>query len=125
MKFSFDPALKLIVVLAAIHTRNEVVFVKLGLDTGASHTTIQPDLIQRLGMDIPDGQVSITFGTKSKTLPLFRVSNIKSLGKVRDDLLIVSHALPPAFQLDGLLGLDFLRPFEMRVDFPNGTIELL
>jgi hypothetical protein len=37
---------------------------------------------------------------------------------------VLAHTLPIGVKIDGLLGLDFPRGFERRIDFRNGILEL-
>lgn len=126
MKFCFDPNGKMIIVLASLHSKTDMVHVRLGLDTGASHTCIQPELLVRLGQDIsrPTNWIKMTFGTETKTLPMFPVDAIRALGNVKENLLVVSHALPDALNLDGLLGIDFPKGLDLTISFRSATLDL-
>ena len=53
-----------------------------------------------------------------------RVQRVSALGKVADDLVVVSHTLPPSTGVDGVLGLDFLRGGCLTVDLRKGTVAL-
>ena len=59
-----------------------------------------------------------------ETLPLFRVQSVAALGQFRDDLILVAHDLPFSPQIDGVLGLDFLRGHCLTLDFRAGELEL-
>jgi hypothetical protein len=41
------------------------------------------------------------------------VQRLEALGKSINDFPILSHTLPPTSQVDGLLGLDFFRGFQI------------
>jgi hypothetical protein len=55
---------------------------------------------------------------------LITVSGVSVLGKEARDVSCVVHDLPETSRVDGLLGLSFLRDFEIRLDFRNGTLEI-
>jgi hypothetical protein len=49
---------------------------------------------------------------------------IESLGQSRTNFPVLTHPLPPAAPVDGLLGLDFFRGTELVIDFRNGQIDV-
>lgn len=127
VKFSFPTNGAMIVVTAVLHSRDSTAMARLGVDTGATYTCLRPRAVDSLGFDssLPHPTTRITFGTESKELPRMELLALKCMGKARERFEVLIHDFPREFAVDGLLGLDFLRAFEMRVDFPNGTIELL
>ena len=52
------------------------------------------------------------------------IMSLSTLGQARSDFQVLSHALPPATNLDGLLGLDFFRGQVLTIDFQKGEITL-
>ncbi len=83
-------------------------------------------LLVALGYDpaLPPQRLQITTGSGVEYAPRFTVSRIKSLGQERIDFPVLAHTLPPSAGVDGLLGLDFLRGYELVIDFRSGQITL-
>lgn len=52
------------------------------------------------------------------------VQRVDALGYSEEQFPVMCHALPPSAQLDGLLGLDFLRRNRLVIDFQAGEISL-
>jgi hypothetical protein len=58
------------------------------------------------------------------TSSLINLRRIKALGESRSGFGVLCHTLPPSASVDGLLGLDFLRKKELKIDFRKGTIDV-
>jgi hypothetical protein len=71
----------------------------------------------------PD-RIQVTTGSGVELCPRVTVQRLEALGKSVNDFPIPSHTLPPTSQVDGLLGLDFFRGFQISIDFRNGTITI-
>jgi hypothetical protein len=52
------------------------------------------------------------------------VKRVRALGRERRDFAILCHDLPAGLRVDGLLGIDFMMPYRLVVDFPNATVTL-
>lgn len=55
---------------------------------------------------------------------LVEVEALSALGLSRSNFRVAVHALPDVFDIDGVLGLDFLRDQRLTLDFRAGEIEL-
>jgi predicted aspartyl protease len=100
--------------------------VRLALDTGATSTLINSEIMVLLGYDpaaSPD-RIQVTTGSGVEFCPRVTVQRLEALGKSINDFPVLSHTLPPTSQVDGLLGLDFFRGFQISIDFRNGTITI-
>jgi hypothetical protein len=69
-------------------------------------------------------RIQVTTGSGVELRPRVTVQLLEALGKSVNDFPILSHTLPPTSQVDGLLGLDFFRGFQISIDFRNGTIAI-
>lgn len=78
----------------------------------------------KLNPDAPVITLYITTASGTEKAPLITVSCVSVLGKEARDVPCVVHDLPETSRVDGLLGLSFLRDFEIRLDFRNGTLEI-
>jgi hypothetical protein len=100
--------------------------VRLALDTGATSTLINSEIIVLLGYDpvaSPD-RIQVTTGSGVEFCPRLAVRRVEAVGRSVEDFLILSHTLPPTAHVDGLLGLDFFRGWQISIDFRIGTITL-
>jgi predicted aspartyl protease len=126
MTFGFDPSQDLIIVPVRLFGPVGDMIVRLALDTGATST------VDKLGNHGPLGynpatsphRIQVTTGSGVELCPRVTVQRLEALGKVVTDFPILSHTLPPTSQVDGLLGLDFFRGFQISIDFRNGTITI-
>jgi predicted aspartyl protease len=126
MTYGFDPSQGLIIVPVRLFGPVGDMIVRLALDTGATSTLINSEIMILLGYDpatSPD-RIQVTTGSGVELCPRVTVQRLEALGKSVNDFPILSHTLPPTSQVDGLLGLDFFRGFQISIDFRNGTITI-
>ena len=126
MTYGFDPSQGLIIVPVRLFGPVGDMIVRLALDTGATSTLINSEILVLLGYDpatSPD-RIQVTTGSGVEFCPRVTVQRLEALGKSVNDFPILSHTLPPTSQVDGLLGLDFFRGFQISIDFRNGTIAI-
>lgn len=100
--------------------------VKLLIDTGASMTTITPELAYSLGISEQDFQQFATFNTANGQIsaPIIQLSNLR-IGRYKvDNLPVGILSLTSDAQFQGLLGMNFLKHFKFFIDQKNMTLEL-
>lgn len=99
---------------------------RFALDTGATGTLANAALLTTLGYDpaLVSDRVQVTTGSSVEYVARVRISEIRALGLTRTDFPVLVHTLPPSSNIDGLLGLDFLRGKILKIDFCQGKIEL-
>jgi predicted aspartyl protease len=126
MTFSFNPESGLVLVQALIIGPNGKATINLALDTGASKTLINEDILLSLGYDRSQAvaQSKITTGSKVESVALIKLKSLFALNQERTGLIVVCHTLPPSANIDGLLGLDFFRSTNLNLDFRAGEITL-
>lgn len=124
MSFRFDSKKGLIVIPTGIWDPNGDAIVMLALDTGATGSTINWDLLVLLGYDpaIIKDRVQMTTGSGVEYVPKIVVDKIKALGKEKKGFEFLCHTLPPSATVDGVLGLDFLRDGRLIIDFQKGIV---
>jgi predicted aspartyl protease len=126
MTYQFDPTQGLIVVPVRLFGPAGDIILRLALDTGATSTLINSEIMILLGYDpaASSDRIRVTTGSGIEFCPRVKIRQIEALGRSVGDFLILSHTLPPTSQVDGLLGLDFFRGCRLIIDFSNGTIAI-
>ena len=126
MNFSFDPQVGLVIVQSQLVGPSGTVTLNLALDTGASRTLLNEDLLISVGYDLANavGHSKMTTGSKVEPVAPICIDKLIALGQERSAMIVVSHTLPPSASVDGLLGLDFLRGLNLNLDFRIGLILL-
>jgi gag-polyprotein putative aspartyl protease len=98
----------------------------LVLDTGATNSLIRSAVLTTLGYDPGTSidRVQVAMGNGIEIVPRIILTRLTSLGQHRIGLPVLSHPIPPAAGVDGLLGLDFFRGQVLTLDFRGGLISL-
>jgi predicted aspartyl protease len=127
MTIPFDPTDGSILVAADITGPVGPVTVQLALDTGATRTLINRTLLVNLGYDpaAATEHAVITTASGVEPAPILPLNTFAALGQDRTAFPVLCHDLPPSANVDGLLGLDFLRGLTLTIDFRKGYIELV
>jgi predicted aspartyl protease len=100
--------------------------IQLILDTGATTSLLDRSVLIALGFDLASATdfVPMTTGSAVESVPRVVVTRFSALGQHRFGFPLLAHALPESAQVFGLLGLDFLRGFELTINFKTGRIDL-
>ncbi len=127
MKMSFDPNGGLILVTALLEHEAGVAVLRLALDTGANFSVLKPEIFEDMGQNLPVEIDRFTLATANGLIeaPLIEVDSLTALGLVRSQVRFAVHDLPDILDIDGVLGLDFLREKRLTLDFRAGKIELI
>ncbi len=122
---SFNPKVPIIIIEAVVRKNSERAL-RLALDTGCSRTIIPFEIAQRIGCNAAGSskRTRIITGSGIEIVPLVNLKSIKALGKTLRNLEVACHDLPAEGFVDGLLGLDFLKNFNLCVKFKKGMIEI-
>ncbi|MBI2002291.1 MAG: retroviral-like aspartic protease family protein [candidate division NC10 bacterium] len=97
------------------------------LDTGASVTVISRRLAQEAGADVNPDAPRITLHTANGPVqaPLTTVASLRVGGLEVSHVLVAIHDLPGVNrEIDGLLGMSFLRHFRVTIDPDRGALTL-
>lgn len=124
MSFPFNASSGPIVVEASLPGPLGQADLRLVLDTGATISLIRSTILVAVGYD-PDASpdpVRVAMGGGIGLIPRVVLNRFSALGEHRLGYSILSHSIPSATGVDGLLGLDFLRGSVLNIDFQVGRI---
>jgi clan AA aspartic protease (TIGR02281 family) len=96
------------------------------LDTGAAYTAISWDLAKDVGYD-PAGspeRVPIVTANGVLEVPKLTVSRIALRELSARAVEVICHDIPELAEIEGLLGLSFLKHFRVVMDFKKGLLEI-
>jgi hypothetical protein len=126
MSFPFSGQRGLILVSARVTGPLGSANAKLALDTAALTTWVDPRVLASVGYDsaIATQYAQVLTASGLIRAPLQTIDSLTALGKTRILMPVVTAALDPASNIDGLLGLDFLRGTRLTVDFAAGQVDL-
>lgn len=125
IKLTFEPKSPLLIFPGTVEFRDSRT-AWLALDTGASMTTISESTLLAIGFT-PEtmGQLT-TFGDASRS-HLVRKVTLKSFSLTRarvENLEVLCYTFPEEYGIDGVIGLNFLRQFNISLDFQRGVLML-
>jgi predicted aspartyl protease len=116
----------LIIVRAAIEGERRFRVAQLMVDTGSSKTVLPWEKLEELGYDPTTTRERQQIFTVDSMIvvPQVRLQGLHCLGKVRENFPVLSHALPFSPYAEGLLGMDFLRAFDIAIHVRQGYLEV-
>jgi predicted aspartyl protease len=126
LSHAFNATTGLILVEAEVSGPAGKVGATLILDTGATSTSLNQNVVRSVGYD-PDAAtdfVQMATGTTGHTAPRLMINWLSALGRHAIGLRVLAHDLPMQAAADGLLGLDFFRGLALTIDFRAGQITL-
>ena len=96
----------------------------VALDTGASTTMIPTEVAVDLGYDLSNPNERMMTANGIVLANRITVHKLTAIGETVENVDVVCHDLPEGSIIEGLLGLNFLRHFDVNISFSTGTIEL-
>ncbi len=125
---SFNPVDELISLRLTVSDINANNFrnVIVALDTGSSNTSIPTRIASDLGYDLSNPKQVILLTTGSGIVPakIITARKLTAIGETVENIDVVCHDLPFGSTIDGVLGLNFLSHFDIKISFSAGIIEL-
>ena len=118
-QFSLDLRSQVILIPAVIIGPKSAHTINLIFDTGATFTLISPEILLRIGADPAkaENKRAITTASGIEFVPFLKIPLIKTLGVERNNIEVCAHSLPSNLPARGLLGLNFLRHFNVHLNF--------
>ena len=124
----FDPNRPLITLRLTVGGINTDTYRNLivALDTGATTTVIPTEIALALGYDLsnPKGQIGLLTASGAASAKVITVRKLTAIGETVEDIEVLCHNLPGNSAIKGLLGLNFLKHFNVNISFSTGTIEV-
>ena len=125
---SFDPNLPLITLRLTVGGINADTFRNLivAIDTGATTTIIPTEVALALGYDLanPKGEIGLLTASGTASAKIITVRELTAIGETVENIDVLCHNLPGNSEIKGLLGLNFLKHFDVNISFSTGIIEL-
>jgi clan AA aspartic protease (TIGR02281 family) len=121
-----DPQCSLITVEVEIFKGRKSRIVRMALDTGATYLLVPRSVLEGVGYRQASARTKIGVTTASGTerVPFVTLQRVAVLGKSVSKVPAICHDLPPQSPVDGLLGLSFLRWFDIDLHFRKGRLDL-
>ena len=97
------------------------------LDTGAMYTAISWDIVKDIGYDpaVALDRVPIITANGVIEVPKIKVIGIGFKELYIEDVEVICHDIPEIAEIEGLLGLSFLKYFKICLDFKTNISEIL
>ena len=97
--------------------------VEVALDTGASVVVIPTFVANSLGYSIyqPEDTLSLTTPSGLVRAPMITLNSVEVLGAMASDVRAVCMDMPISIGVGGLVGLSFLRNFDVDLHFRSGV----
>lgn len=97
------------------------------LDTGASHTCLTPQLVEKLGL-VTKGKADALGAAGAMSLALTSIDSLAVGGaevrKLTVAIVNIDHVTKLTKRLDGVLGNDFMRRFVVTIDWKKSRVKL-
>lgn len=120
----FDPRAGIILIETRISARLDTT-AQLVFDTGATYCMLPWNIVTKIGVDIDQEKtIQTTTASTVETSPLVNIPKMTVMGQTIKNVRCIVRDLPPMSGVDGLLGLSFLKFFNIEINFEEGFIEL-
>lgn len=122
--FKLNPDASVILVDAELKGPERSHKIRMIVDTGASFTLINQEVLAFVGYDLARSKrrSKITTASGIEYVPFLEIRRLEALAQSVNNLEVCGHTLPPDLPAEGLLGLNFLRHFNVHFDFIDGSL---
>jgi clan AA aspartic protease (TIGR02281 family) len=119
-----DPNANSIIVPVEVYGNGEYRAIDMLVDTGATFVSVPVGFLEKLGYDLAQSGQHLSLHTANgvRSAPLFTVQRISVFGIEASNIDTLCMTLPGENRLRGLLGLSFLRLFDMDVHFKQRVL---
>lgn len=125
-KLNFDKESNVIIVYVEIRVGDKIVRPKMALDTGATYTMIPWEIAEALGLqpEISKEKIEMITASGIEKAPIITLEKVSVAGEEAANIKAIAHDLPARSYVDGLLGLSFLKNFNLSINFKEGILEI-
>jgi predicted aspartyl protease len=121
----FEKSEDIIRVGADIYGPRGIITASLALDTGASRTTLNSDIIRAAGYDsASENKTLLITGSSTSLAPVVKIARVEAINQTVENIEVVCHDRPEESGIDGLRGLNFLCHFDIEINYSNAMIVL-
>lgn len=121
-----DPDAPLIVVSVTLQGTSGLRELDMALDTGATYVMIPTDVAFELGddLDVSVRRIDIATANSVESAPIINIERVHALDMDARDVDVVCMTLPSESYVQGLLGLSFLKRFDMDIHFTQRVLRI-
>lgn len=111
---------------AALKHQGRFRVVTLLIDCGSSHTMLAWETLVSLKADPALSKVRRPIATLNGVvyMPEVALDEFHALGQRVEALPVLAHSMLPGVQIDGVIGMNFLRRFDTDLNFKQATIRI-
>lgn len=127
VKIPLDLQAGVIVLEVILKGKRNPRIIKMVLDTGASMTTIPTEIALGIGCDPskPHRRIEMITASGMEYVPVVVIPRVEVLGFSIKNLEAACLDLPPKSLVSGLLGLNFLKYFDILLRFKSKILEIV
>lgn len=120
-----DPESPVILLKVELESETQTRVADMALDTGATFTVISWAAARELGYDpgASPRKIQITTASSVEEAPIITLNKTRAMGVEALDVDVACFDLPGATGVEGLLGLSFLRHFDVDLHFRRQVLE--
>lgn len=124
-QLTFSPNASAITLFSKLEGSQGKTRAKLVFDTGSYAVLLSWKIALAIGLPIdPNKTLRITTASMVETAPVTLIPRMNVLGHIVENVECIIRDLPEGSGVDGLLGLSFLRHFNITLNFEKGFLEL-
>jgi clan AA aspartic protease (TIGR02281 family) len=111
---------------ASLKQDDAIRIVSLLIDTGATYTILSWAVLVSLGLDPAASTLRkrITTASGLVLMPAVSIERLTTLGQMVARFSVLAHTIPLGSKVDGVLGMDFLRQFDIKLNFKQAIVEV-
>ena len=111
---------------AALKQQESVRVISLLIDTGATFTIVSWATLVSLNLDPADSTARkpITTANGLVLMPEVFIESADALGQRVTKFPVLAHTIPLGSKVGGVLGMNFLRQFDIKLNFRQASIEI-
>jgi len=124
-RIPFDPNAPILLFECVLEFKSRHIFI-MALDSGSSYTIISEAAATQVGYGLSkiSEYVSFSNASQSHLVPKVTLNSFSLADAKIDNLDVLIYTLPEEHGIDGVIGLNFLRHFNIGLDFEYGILTL-